>query len=129
MGSNRSHRQGGKFKGHTSVIAAAIPVVDTLVKMEEVTGISISKISQTRSVAHATVVSHKETVSGLEVKVRGNKYVQTFYVYMNLSNRPAVVQMLERSFPRPQARKRKKGKKRRRQRHDVPRASEWNNKP
>jgi len=120
--SKKSHRAGGKFKGHTTVTDAAIPVVDALAALDVVTGISISIIEKTRGVAQHTVVTFKRTVSGLEMKVRGNRYVQTFYVYA--SDLDAVEAMLTERFPKPKkGKKKRRGRRKGRQSH--PTAKTW----
>ncbi|HBU27981.1 TPA: hypothetical protein DEB00_02585 [Candidatus Uhrbacteria bacterium] len=120
--SSKNHRDGGKFRGHTTVIDAAIPVLDALSALDVVTGISIGIIEKTKSVS-AIVVNYKLTVSGFEVKVRGNKYVQTFYVFFNKRAEWVVARMLDKDFPKPEKgkgkRKKQGGKARKARNHPI----------
>lgn len=113
--SRKGHRQGGKFRGHTTIIEAATPVVDQLVEMNGVTGLSVGIIVNTKSVSNCTVVTHKPTISGLEIKVRGNKYIQTFYVYIKEGGVKEVKAFLDKTFAkRPKKQGRRRGGKRKR---------------
>jgi hypothetical protein len=113
--SSKGHRQGGKFRGHTTIIEASASVLDALVAMTMVTGISIGIIKKTKSVANGTVVTHKPTISGMELKVRGNKYVQTFYVYISRGGVEGVQAFLDKNYSKkPKKQGRRKGGRRKR---------------
>ena len=99
----KGHRNGGKFKGHTTIIEASGPIIDALAELEVVTWISIGIIVKTKGVVSATSTHLSETLAGFQLKVRGNKYIQTFYVYVPHSKGWMVERLLKNKFPNPNA--------------------------
>ncbi|OGH59461.1 MAG: hypothetical protein A2725_01385 [Candidatus Magasanikbacteria bacterium RIFCSPHIGHO2_01_FULL_33_34] len=97
--SKKNHRSGDKFRGrHTTIIDASGPVVDFLKTLDGVKGISIGIISSIKSVSQGSVICN-ETRSGLEVKVRGNKYIQIFYVFVESNKAQEIKSKINSMFP------------------------------
>jgi len=73
------HRAGTGIAGkHTTIIDAALGVVDIL-KEQEGVRLTLGKITKTRSNRNRSI-KFTDTVSGFEMKIKGNCYVQTFFV-------------------------------------------------
>ena len=74
------HRAGGKFtKSHTTLIDAAIPIVDRASDMPEVTKISLGEI---RTIGKGLRgVKFHPINGGWRLVVRGNTTIQDIYIY------------------------------------------------
>lgn len=73
------HFNGGKISGsHTTLIETAEPVVNTAIKLKEVSKICLSVITVSKSKKR---LKFKPILSGWEVIVYGPKALQTLYIY------------------------------------------------
>jgi hypothetical protein len=81
--STKNHRQGGKFGGsHTTVIDAAVPVVDLAHKLPSVTNISPGFITSGLRPANGKIrVKLTEFLGGVLLNVRGNTSQQEIRIY------------------------------------------------
>jgi hypothetical protein len=81
------HRAGRKMAGsHTTIIDAAIDIVDALRECPEVTKISLEIIKQIGTTNHANIKIHK-IVGGLKIVVRGRTTNQEIFVYTSNSHK------------------------------------------
>lgn len=75
-------RSGGKFAdSHTTVIDAAVPLVDLASNLESVSKIVLGLISQAGRGSGARSVKVSDEPAGLFLKVRGNSSVQEIRIY------------------------------------------------
>ena len=75
-----SHRAGGKIAGsHTTVIDAAIPLIDQAQKIPGVSKIVLGIIQHIGN--GRTQIKSRPIQSGLKAIVRGNGCVQEIYIY------------------------------------------------
>ena len=93
------HRAGEGIAGkHTTVIDAATAVVDIL-KEQEGVRLTLGKIEKTRSNNNQSI-KFKDTVSGFRMKIKGNCYVQTFFVIVPEpeKNRSELIKLANKAF-------------------------------
>jgi hypothetical protein len=77
-----AHKTGKKITtSHTSIIDAAIPVVEAAEKLPEVTKISLGIIKQVGKSRGQHRVKFQPIVGGWKITVRGSSTVQEIYVY------------------------------------------------
>ena len=75
-------RSGGKFAdSHTTVIDAAVDLVDAAAKLPEVSKIGLGLISQAGRGRGARSFKASEELACLFIKVRGNSSVQDIRIY------------------------------------------------
>ena len=68
---------------HTTVIDAAVSIVQIAEKCEFVEKISLGIIRQCRTGRGHQNIKYSEIPVGLEIVVRGNSYVQTIYLFLH----------------------------------------------
>ena len=90
----KKHRDGNKMGRHTTLIDAAIPVVDAARKMREVSKVSLGFI-KTVSNGQKRLKIVEET-GCLRLTVRGNTTVQEIHIYTQ--NPKKVSKVLEEAF-------------------------------
>lgn len=75
---------GKKYSGsHSTVIDAAYCLVREVEKMDEVGKISLGIIKSCSPGRGGQRIKIKDTLSGMELMVRGGLYVQTIYLYLS----------------------------------------------
>ena len=76
------HKTGGKITtSHTSIIDAALPVVEAAEKLPEVTKISLGIIKQVGKSRGQHRMKFLQITGGWKLTVRGSSTVQEIYVY------------------------------------------------
>jgi len=91
-----NHRSGGKIGGrHTTVIDAARPIVDFLLKKSDVTSVAVGHIKMGIKASQQRVKIREET-GCLMVKIRGSASIQEIRVFSK--NLAKIKQDLEERF-------------------------------